>query len=74
MEAIIIHLTSSDDPIAEITEISVYDSKGKLIRRLQGSLRLSMDLQSYCESLLISKYAHKHGGLIVIECRQGVDI
>ncbi len=71
METIVIHLTYSKDLIAEI---SMYDSKGKLVRRLQGPSRLSMDLQRYCELLLISKYAHKCGGLIVIKCRQGVDI
>ena len=70
-ETILIHLVSGNCPSIEI---SVYDSRGKLKKRSLNSSRLLIDLRSYCESLLISKYAHKLGGLIVVKYERGTDL
>jgi len=69
VEAIVVHLISGGSDI----EINVYSSEGKLVKRLNAPLKAFMSLQRYCESLIISKYVYRAGGLMVIHCGQGVD-
>ncbi len=70
METIVIHLTFDN---GSDVEISMYDSKGRLVKRVLSPSRSFIDLRSYCESFLISRYVHRPGGLIVIQCVQGAD-
>lgn len=70
METIVIHLMPDN---GSNVEISTYDSRGRLVKRVLNPLRSLIDLRSYCESLLISRYVHRPGGLIVIQCVQGAD-
>jgi len=70
METIIVHLALGN---GSSMEISTYDSKGKLVKRALNPSRSFVDLRSRCESLLISRYVHKLGSLIVIQCVQGAD-
>ncbi len=70
MKIVVIHLTTDSDPNVEI---SAYDSKGRLVKRFSSPSRSSISLRNYCESLLISRYVYRPGGLIVIQCRQGAD-
>ncbi len=70
METIVIHLMPDN---GSNVEVSTYDSKGRLVKRTLNPSRSFIGLRSYCESLLISRYVHSPGGLIVIQCVQGAD-
>ncbi len=70
MKTIVIHLMPDN---GSNVEVSTYDSKGKLVKRTLNPSRSFIGLRGYCESLLISRYIHRPGGLIVIQCVQGAE-